>query len=149
MSKPSIVCVPGAWHTPEIYNSVLRNLEQHGYPTIGLPLPSVGAPPALLSLDEDVKAIRNCLSKLGVDEGKDVFLVTHSYTGMPGAEAPVGLGKNEREEKGLKGGVTRLVFIMAFAMLEGFQPTAGGAQYPEWMKLDREVSPAYLESRAF
>lgn len=58
---------------------------------------------------------------------------------MPGAEAPKGLGKKERQELGLKGGVIRLVFIMAFAMPEGFQPTAGGAQMPEWMKVDLEV----------
>jgi hypothetical protein len=49
-----------------------------------------------------------------------VVLVTHSYTGMPGAEAPVGLGKKEREATGKEVGVIRLVFVMAFAMLEGF-----------------------------
>jgi hypothetical protein len=67
-------------------------------------------------------------------------LVTHSYTGVLGAEAPVGLGKKERKAAGKEGGVIRLVFIMAFAMPEGFQPTAGGAQFPEWMKADMEVS---------
>jgi pimeloyl-ACP methyl ester carboxylesterase len=86
----------------------------------------------------DVQIIRDCLTKLVCEEEKEVILVSHSYTGMPAAEAPVGLGKKEREEKGLKGGVTRLVFIMAFAMPEGFQPTAGGAQFPPWMKLDME-----------
>lgn len=145
MTKPTIVCVPGAWHTPEIYDTVLHIVEQHGYPTLRLPLPSVNpsqtSPPlSLPSFDEDVKAIRDCLTKLIVDEEKDAILVTHSYTGMPGSEAPVGLGKKERAEKGLKGGVVRLVFIMAFAMPEGFQPTAGGAQYPDWMKIDAEVS---------
>jgi hypothetical protein len=67
-------------------------------------------------------------------------LVTHSYTGVPGAEAPVGLGKKERKAAGKEGGAIRLVFIMAFAMPEGFQPTAGGAQFPKWMKADMEVS---------
>jgi hypothetical protein len=59
---------------------------------------------------------------------------------MPGAEAPVGLGKEEREAAGKEGSVIRLVFIMAFAIPEGFQPTAGGAQFSEWMKADMEVS---------
>jgi hypothetical protein len=140
MTKPTIVCVPGAWHTPEIYAKTMQILNQHGYPTVGLPLPSVGAVPAHTSFDEDVKGIRDCLTQLVEKEEKEVILVTHSYTGMPGAEAPVGLGKKEREEKGLKGGVIRLVFIMAFAMPEGFQPTAGGAEYPDWMKVDMEVS---------
>jgi pimeloyl-ACP methyl ester carboxylesterase len=143
MSKPTIVCVPGAWHTPEGYENVFKALEPHGYPTIGLPLPSVGASPALLSFDEDVEAIRDCLRKLIEEDEKEVVLVVHSYSGMPGTEAPVSLGKKEREAKGLKGGVTRLVYIMAFAPLEGFTPTAGGRKYPDWMRLDAEVGTAY------
>lgn len=55
---------------------------------------------------------------------------------MPAVEAPVGLARSQRE--GQKGGVIRLVFIMSFAMPEGFQPTASGAQFPEWMKVDAE-----------
>lgn len=140
MEKPTIVCVPGAWHTPEIYSDVLDILKSHGYPGIGLPLPSVGASPPHENFDQDVKGIRECLEKLVVEEEKEVVLVVHSYTGMPGAEAPVGLGKKERESKGLKGGVARLVFIMAFAMPEGFTPTAGGAKFPDWMKVDLAVS---------
>lgn len=138
MSKPTIVCVPGAWHLPGIYDKTLKILEDDGYPTIGLALPSVGASPGLPSFDEDVKAIRDCLTRLIEEEEKDVILVTHSYSGIPGSEAPVGLGRKERGEKGLKGGVTRLVYIVAFAMPEGFQP-AGGAKYPDWMHLDLEV----------
>jgi pimeloyl-ACP methyl ester carboxylesterase len=139
MHKPTIVCVPGAWHTPEIYVKVLDILSSYGYPTVGLPLPSAGATPPHANFDEDVKGIRDCLTGL-VEKGKEVVLVTHSYTGMPGAEAPARLGKKERQAANLKGGVIRLVFIMAFAMPEGFAPAAGGAQYPKWMKMDPEVS---------
>ena len=95
--------------------------------------------PPNVDFTEDVVAIRNCLTQLVVSEEKDVVLVVHSYSGMPGAEAPKGLGKKDRLEQGLKGGVLRLVFIMAYAMPEGFQPTAGGAQMPEWMKVDIKV----------
>ena len=140
MSKPTLVLVPGAWHKPEIYHSVTKNLSAHGYPTISLALPSAGATPPNLTFDEDVSAIRDCLTALVESDEKEVILVVHSYTGMPGAEAPKGLGRKERQERGLSGGVIRLVFIMAFAMPEGFQPTAGGAQMPEWMKVDFEVS---------
>lgn len=140
MSKPTIVLVPGAWHKPEIYSSVTSDLDAHDYPTVSLPLPSAGAMPPNMTFDEDVRAIRDVLTTLVELDEKEVILVVHSYTGMPGAEAPKGLGKKERQEKGLNGGVIRLVFIMAFAMPEGFQPTAGGAQMPEWMKLDLEVS---------
>lgn len=139
MVKPTIVLVPGAWHKPDIYSGVIDSLSAHGYPTVGLPLPSAGAVPPSMDFTEDVNGIRDCLTKLVVSEGKEVVLVLHSYTGMPGAEAPKGLGQKEREKQGLKGGVVRLVFIMAYAMPEGFQPTAGGAQMPEWMKVDFEV----------
>ncbi|KAI9686730.1 MAG: hypothetical protein M1822_002789 [Bathelium mastoideum] len=145
MSKPTIVCVSGAWHQPEIYGETMRILEGAGYPTIGLALPSVGANPPKPDFTDDVKAIRDCLTHLVVSEGKDVVLVSHSYTGMPANEAPVGLGAKERSSKGLKGGVIRLVFIMAFAMPEGFQPTAGGAQMPDWMKVDMQNGVVNVE----
>lgn len=151
MAKPTFVLVPGAWLKPDIYSGVMDSLNAHGYPTTGLPLPSAGAMPPNMTFDEDVNAIRESLTKLVVTEEREVILVVHSYTGMPGTEAPKDLGKKERQEKGLKGGVVRLVFIMAFAMPEGFQPTAGGAQMPEWMKVDLEVSllPVYSLSGPF
>lgn len=139
MATPTIVFVPGAWHTPEIFSSTVTNLSKHGYSTIGLDLPSVGAMPPHDSFNGDVRAVQDCLTQLVVTEEKDVVVVAHSYSGMPVVEAPVGLGKKDRQGRGLRGGVTRLVFIMAFAMPEGFQPTAGGAQYPYWMKVDKEV----------
>lgn len=140
MVKPTFVCVPGAWSSPEYYSQVREIIAGYGYPTIGLPLPSVGATPAHMNFDGDVKAIRDCLTKLVEEEEKEVVLVLHSYGGMPGTEAPVDLGKKEREGKGLKGGVLRLVFIMALVGAEGFEPGAGGAEFPDWMKLDLEVS---------
>ena len=118
----------------------MAHLNKHGYPTVGLDLPSVGAEPPHDSFDGDVKGVRDCLVRLVAAEEKDAVVVSHSYSGMPVAEALAGLGKKERQEQGQKGGVTRLVFIMAFAMPEGFQPTAGGAEYPDWMKVDKEVS---------
>ena len=148
MNKPTFVLVPGAWHQPSIYSSVMNTLDAHGYPTVGLPLPSAGAMPPNMTFDEDVNAIRDLVTKLVDTEGKEVILVVHSYTGMPGAEAPKGLGMKERQDKGLKGGVVRLVFIMAFAMPEGFQPTAGGAKMPEWMKLNLEVGSLQSTYRA-
>lgn len=101
-------------------------------------MPSVGAEPPHANFDGDVKGIRDCLTNLVVDEGKEVILVSHSYTGIPAAEDPIGLAKSQREEKNLPGGVVRLVFINALAMPEGFQPTAGGAQFPAWMRIDKE-----------
>lgn len=140
MSKPTYVLVPGAWHSPEIYKDVVDSLAKHGYPAVGLPLPSVGATPALYDFSEDVTAIRSCLAEL-VSQDKDVILVVHSYAGLPGGEATKDLGKKEREAQGLKGGIIRYVVINGFIVPAGFQPAPRGdfSTMPEWMKYDSEV----------
>jgi len=104
------------------------------------PLPSAGASPPHEDMSEDVAAIRKCLTEL-VSNGKEVVLVVHSYTGLPGSEAPKGLEKKERETNGLKGGVVKCVVINGFATPEGFRPAPKDryAQFPEWVKIDTEV----------
>ena len=77
--------VPGAWHKPTIYSGVAESLSKHGYPTVSLPLHSAGAVPADEDFGNDVATIRECLTGL-VEEGKDVVLVVHSYTGLPGGK---------------------------------------------------------------
>ena len=42
----------------------------------------------------------------------------YATDGLPGAEALQGLGKDERSQRGLRGGVVRLVFIMSCKFLE-------------------------------
>ena len=83
MTRPTFLFVPGAWHTPDIYSAVMGLLNNESYPTVGLPLPSIGATPPHASFDEDVKAIRDTLTKLIDTEAKEVALVVHSYAGMP------------------------------------------------------------------
>jgi pimeloyl-ACP methyl ester carboxylesterase len=139
MPKPTIVFVPGAWLTPEIYARTMSILDAAGYPTVGLALPSAGAVPAHPNFDGDAKGVRDCLTRLAVDEEKEVVLIVHSYTGMPASEALVEMGKKEREEKRMKGGVVRLVFINALVVPEGFCLTDGGAEFLGWMGVDAEV----------
>ncbi|TVY80266.1 hypothetical protein LSUE1_G006533 [Lachnellula suecica] len=136
-SKPTIVLVPGAWHQPSVYSAVIASLSTHGYPALSIPLPSVGD--STQGFSDDVAAIRNCLTEL-VSDGKEVVLVVHSYSALPGGEAPRGLGKKEREVRGLRGGVVRYVVINGFATPEGFQPAAEGdfSMFPEWMVFDHE-----------
>jgi|SRR5687767_14485983 hypothetical protein len=141
MSKPTIVACAGAWHSPAIYNKVFLQLRSNGYETVAQSLPSLGGNPPISSFDPDVFAIRETLTKLVVHEEKDVVLVMHSFSGMTGSEAPVGLGKKERQEQGLKGGVVRLVYIAAFVPVEGFNPVAVMKDYPPWMNIDHDVRP--------
>lgn len=148
---PTIVLIPGAWHLPAIYDKMIGILESRGYSCSPFPLPSVGA----LAVDDalrmgaelttknfkdDVREITDHITALVEQDERDVIVVSHSYSGMPVGEALEGLSKQERHAKGLKGGVTRLVFIMSFAVPPGFQPTAGGKKYPDWMNVDTEVT---------
>jgi pimeloyl-ACP methyl ester carboxylesterase len=112
MSKPIFVCVPGASHSPAIYDTVKSALAYYGYELTAIALPSVGCNPATYDFTEDVRAIRHVVSYY-VDSGRDVVLVMHGYGGIPGSEALLGLGKTEREQRRLRGGVIRLVFIMS------------------------------------
>ena len=138
--KPTIVLVPGAWHQPAIYSRVIENLSKAGYPSVSLSLPSAGAHPPHSDFSGDVAAIRDCLTKLVSDE-KDVVLVVHSYTGLPGGEAPKGLAKKDRESHGFKGGIIRYVVINGFATPPGFQAVTPKDyhMFPEWMRVDVEV----------
>ena len=83
-------------------------------------LPSVGGAPANYNIKEDVDAIIITVTKL-VEQDKEVIVVGHSYSGQPVGETPKELSKTAREQKQLKGGVIRLIFIMAFLVPEGFQ----------------------------
>ena len=112
MSRPVFVCVPGASHSHLIYEPLRAALAYHGYTAYPLALPSVGGNPPTYDFAEDVRAIRNICAELA-DSGQDVILVMHAYGGLPGGEALWGLGRGERAQRGLRGGVIRLVFIMS------------------------------------
>lgn len=142
MSKPTFVVVPGAWHSAEIYSATTKTLEAHGYQTIGLEMPSVGAEPAHQDWNEDVQVIRHCLQKLIEKEEKYVIIVCHSVNGLVTSEAAKGLSTQDRKAQSLKGGIERLVYIMALAMPVGFQcwPAGDHSTVPNWMKMDKMVS---------
>ncbi|TVY22022.1 hypothetical protein LARI1_G000089, partial [Lachnellula arida] len=125
MSKPIFLCIPGASHSPRVYEPLKAALLCYGYTVVPLGLPSVGGNPPTYDFTEDVAVIRNMATHL-VESGNDVIVVMHSYGGLPGGEALQGLGKREREQRGLRGGVIRLVFIMSWMAKEGFQPSPRG-----------------------
>ena len=140
MSKPTFICVPGASHSPFIYDRLKTALALHGYPMLPIALPSIGGRPPTYDFTEDVQVIRGLVSQL-VEAGKEVILVMHGYGGIPGSEALLGLGRPEREKVGLPGGVTRLVFIMSWLCKEGFQGSERGdisSMYP-WMHCNVEA----------
>lgn len=125
MSKPILVCIPGPSHPAVVFDPLKAALSLHGYTAIPINLPSIGGNPPTYDFTEDVLAIRNLVTQIA-DSGADVIVVMHSWGGLAGCEALRGLGKEERARSGLRGGVSRLVFIMAWIPQEGFQGAPRG-----------------------
>jgi pimeloyl-ACP methyl ester carboxylesterase len=136
MSKPIIVFAPGAWHTPDCFDITREQLHQRGWETEAVAYPSVGAEPPNKGLADDAAALRSTLEKIA-DEGKEIVLVVHSYGGLVGQNALMGLGLKQRQAIGKKGGVTIFIYLAAFVAPKGATIKAMlGGQFLPWMKFD-------------
>ncbi|GKZ23890.1 hypothetical protein AbraIFM66951_010422 [Aspergillus brasiliensis] len=123
MATPTLVFIPGAWITRELYQPFLNACSSAGYPIHYADYPSIDpADPTVADCKTDTDVIRSTLHQLVEEEGKDVFLMMHSYAGMPGAAAALGMAKSQRVKQGKRGGVIGMVFIAAFLVPEGPTP---------------------------
>ncbi|RHZ46612.1 uncharacterized protein CDV56_104529 [Aspergillus thermomutatus] len=142
----TIVLVPGAWISPAFYRPFLKALTTAGYPVRYAEYPSLDpADPTSADCKADSEAIASVIRPLVEDEGRDVLLVMHSYAGMPGAAAAMGLAKTERRQQGKSGGIIGMVFIAAFLVPEGLS-CAGlqGGNLPPWILLDKPYDKVNL-----
>ncbi|KAJ5713650.1 uncharacterized protein N7483_010831 [Penicillium malachiteum] len=136
----TILFVPGAWITIAAYEPFMQALRAEGHDVRYAGYPSLDPKnPSTQDCQTDTQAIAAVLRPL-VEEGKDVLLVLHSYAGMPGAAAAVGLSRSQRAKEGQSGGVFGLVFIGAFVVPEGLS-CAGlqGGNLPPWILLDKPL----------
>lgn len=138
-SRPTVVLIPDAWHGVEYFDEYRRHLEKLGFPSLAVPLPSIGANPPHPNIYGDVADIRDALLSL-IIMGKEVVLAMHSYGGLPGSEAINGLSKTERMEQGLPGGIITLLYIAAFLLpldrsIENFERMFWPST-PCWERLD-------------
>lgn len=136
MSKPTVVLIPGAWHSPAHYSPLTRLLEDAGYTVVASKLPSVDSTdPTQQSVANDSAFIKTELLSPLLDQGKDILLLMHSYGGCPGADAAKGLSKKERTEAGKEGGIIGLVFMAAFVANEGdsLKSKLPGQEYDPWI----------------
>ncbi|KAG4439099.1 hypothetical protein IFR05_005441 [Cadophora sp. M221] len=117
-TKPTLIFLPGAWHSPSVYDAVISKLTTYGYPSQALPLQAIIGRPAVTTLQPDIDAL-NTAVLAQVEAGKDVIVVGHSWSGMIVGGALEGLSKTARQKEGKKGGVVKLAFIAAFVPLEG------------------------------
>jgi len=104
-TRPIFVIVPGGSQNPTHYGYLTHLLQSANYPTFSALLPSVGNSSKVTTQD-DMAFIRDrmILPILELEE-HDVILVMHSYSGVPGSAAALGLGKKERIAQGKRAGV--------------------------------------------
>ena len=118
--QPTIVLVPGAWHSPIHYTELMGLLRARNYEVFTQRNPSCDSSnPNAQSVSADAASIRANLLMPQINAGKDVVLVMHSYGGCPGAAAAKGLSKADLTAKGKEGGIIGLLFICAFLAKEG------------------------------
>jgi pimeloyl-ACP methyl ester carboxylesterase len=137
-SLPTIVIVPGAWHSPAHFKQLSALFKQAGYPVSSSSLPSLNpSDPDTTTTTSDSTFIREQVLGPLLEKGTDILLVMHSYGGSPGSVAARGLSKVERMSGGLQGGVIGLVFIAALLAPEGASLLAmvGGKFHP-WVQVN-------------
>ncbi|KAL7628403.1 hypothetical protein AAE478_002605 [Parahypoxylon ruwenzoriense] len=118
-TKPTIVLIHGGWHVPDSYSKLVNALRTIGYEVHVPRLPSVNeSRPPNTDLSTDTGLVRSYVESL-VEAGRTVIAIMHSYGGQVGTNSLCGLSRAARSQKGLSGGVSRLVYMSAFALPEG------------------------------
>jgi hypothetical protein len=150
MTKPQLVLIPGAWHTPEAFSLIIPKLQSHDYSIHTRQLPAVDPSPTdpPTDLTKDVAAVRELVIK-AIGDGNDVVVVPHSWAGVVAGSALSGLGKVEREAKGEKGGVVRIAFMCSFIAPIGVGLLdAVEGQLPDWWYAD-VCNPSCLDFHCY
>jgi hypothetical protein len=138
-TRPIFVVLPGGSQNPTHYGYLTHLLQSAGYPTFSALLPSVGNSNKIAT-QEDTDFIRErmILPILELEE-RDIILVMHSYSGVPGSAAALGLGKKQRVAEGKKAGVIGQIFYAAMLQKGGDGVnlfTAAGGSFPPFLRPD-------------
>lgn len=147
MTKPTIIIVPGAWQKPSAFVNIVKVLQDAGYPTVHVPLPTVGGTELpLAGLSDDVEAVRRVLVPI-VEEGKEVVVIGHSAGGISMSGAVEGYDVESRKAAGKDGGVVRCIFMTAFVLPKG-QSLLGmlGGQPLPWMVVEVSSDTIFCRS---
>src|SRR5215472_13960491 len=133
MTQPALLFVHGAWHGSWCWQPVREILEERGWTTTAVDLPTVHAPDkAALGMAADADAVRAAIDAI---DG-DVVVVAHSYGGVPTTQ---GAGADS---------VAHIVYIAAFVLDTGeslFAAT-GGVQ-PDWWDVKDGLAMAGTDAR--
>lgn len=94
VDQPSLIFVPGAWHTPDCYTTVIEHLRKTNpvYNCISVTLPSTiyEGIHSELSMQPDVDAIKTAIHK-EINNGRILVVIAHSYGSLVASEALAGI----------------------------------------------------------
>lgn len=132
-SKPTIILIPGAFHTAAHFAPLTTLLHNLSYPTITVELPTTSRA-TTASYRDDVYAIRSVLETEIVDGRKEVMLAAHSYGAVPACQTVNGLERSKRRKEGKDGGVVHVLFIAALLVEQGrgMKEALEGGRAPDW-----------------
>jgi len=134
--KPTLILVPGAWHSPNTWNKVTSLLNTQQYKTVSATLPSTLSDPSS-TFSDDIKAVRDPIVA-ETTKGRDVVVVVHSYGGAVGSSAVKGLTRPKQDvaspKEASSGHVIGIIMIASgFVVTEvGFLEGLGGKPPPFW-----------------
>ncbi|KAK4554819.1 hypothetical protein LTR86_007967 [Recurvomyces mirabilis] len=119
MARPTIIIIPGSWHTAEHAHPTVDALRRKGYIAKADQLASVGLKERRQYFADDVAHLHRLVAD-ELDAGRDVCFVLHSYAGQSGAETINRLIHEGRLEASAgKGRLVRAIFVAAYAFPAG------------------------------
>jgi len=132
-SKPTIVFVPGAWHSASCYDKVITLLSPT-YKCVAVSLPTTDGTNTKSFID-DVTAVRNAILA-ETTAGHDIVVIAHSYGGQVANSSFKGLAKSTSTplEAGKGHVIGQILLASGFAITGlGFLEAAGGKPPPSWI----------------
>ncbi|KAI1014367.1 hypothetical protein LB504_012094 [Fusarium proliferatum] len=110
--KPVILLVHGAWHRPLHYRLLIQAFQQQGFTVLTPPLASSGYDDSIdgKTYHDDVKRIHDAVLPY-IYNGRKVIAIGHSYGAIPLTVAIEGHSIAEREQKGLVGGFSSVIYV--------------------------------------
>ncbi|CAG7566160.1 unnamed protein product [Fusarium equiseti] len=132
-SKPTLIFVPGAWHTPEYWGKVISAMESKQYTCKPVILPTTQDTSKSINFASDVTNVREAITA-EISSGRDVVLAVHSYGGAVGASAIKQLSRKTATNDEGKGHVIGLFMVATGFAAPGmsFLEGIGGMPPPTW-----------------
>lgn len=112
MSKPTLIFCPGAWYPPTAFDPLIERLPEYSSQTIAFP--SIQQATTVKNLQLNIETLRSTVHR-ECDQGHEVVVISHSWSGIPVSSALDGLSRTQRQKTGQKGGgVIKIIYISSF-----------------------------------